>query len=99
MSVIRVIYELDVIPGKEQQCQYAWRAIVHAHVKDGALGSVLYRDPEIPNRMVAISRWKSLQHWEGGRDDSSDPEAYALFRGALVEVISRRVLVEIEAQE
>ena len=95
MSVIRVIYELDVVPGKQAQCRAAWADIVKAHAHDGALGSVLLEDPEIDGRYVAISRWESMQAWETGRRDESAPEAYARFRDALVEVISKRVLREV----
>ena len=95
-TIIRIIYELDVKPGKTQQCHEAWRAIVAAHANDGALGSALFEDPEIANRLVAISRWKSLEHWERGRKDEHAPEAYARFRDALVEVVSKRILREID---
>ncbi len=95
MSVIRVIYELDVIPGKESQCREAWAEIVAAHAGEGALGSVLCEDPEIKGRYVAISRWQSMEAWEEGRRDDAAPEAYERFRDALVEVISKRVLTEI----
>ena len=98
-AIIRVIYELDVRPGMQQQCHEAWRAIVAAHAQDGALGSILLQDPEQPGRLVAISRWASLTSWEQGRRDERAPEAYARFREALVEVISRRVLHEIEVVE
>ena len=97
MGRIRVVYELDVKPGRAQACHDAWRQIVEAHRHDGALGSALCRDPEVPNRLVAISRWESLEAWEQGRRDEAAPEAYARFRDALVEVISKRVLEEIEA--
>jgi heme-degrading monooxygenase HmoA len=95
MSVSRVVYELDVMPGKEAQCREAWADIVMAHSGEGALGSVLLDDPEEPGRYVAISRWESMQAWETGRRDDAAPEAYARFRDALVEVISKRVLHEI----
>lgn len=98
-SVIRVIYELDVIPGKEAQCRQAWRDIVEAHAGDGALGSMLLRDEEIAGRFVAISRWASLEAWEQGRRDDVHPEAYERFRDALVEVVSKRVLTEVARME
>ena len=97
--IIRIIYELDVKPGMASQCHEAWRDIVAAHANDGALGSALFEDPEVANRLVAITRWKSLAHWEQGRKDDHAPEAYARFRDALVEVISRRVLREVDVME
>ena len=96
--MIRVIYELEVAPGKRAQLERAWRRIVRAHRRDGALGSVLLRDEEVPGRLVAISRWQSREHWERGRTDEADPDAYAEFRDAC-EVLSRRALLEIDALE
>ena len=94
--MIRVVYEFEVVQGKEEQLHEAWRAIVLAHSKEGALESTLAHDPEASgNRFVAISRWRSRAHWEEGRRDDAAPEAYASFRDA-VEVLSRRVLIENE---
>ena len=95
--MIRVIYEFEVVPGKEAQLEQAWREIVEAHAGEGALESILARDPEPAeegaNRFVAISRWRSRQHWEEGRRDDAAPDAYERFHDA-VEVLSPRVLQE-----
>lgn len=94
--MIRVIYEFEVVPGKEDQLEQAWREIVEAHAGEGALESILAFDPEAENgqnRFVAISRWRSRQHWEEGRRDDAAPDAYERFHDA-VEVLSRRVLQE-----
>lgn len=96
-DMIRVIYELDVVPRKEETLHRAWAAVAAAHGDgDGALGSVLCRDHAIEGRWVAISRWASRAAWESGRTDDAAPEAYADFR-ASCEVVSRRVLNEVGA--
>lgn len=92
--MIRVIYELDVVEGKEEQLAEAWREIVGAHGEHGALESALLRDEEA-GLFVAISRWRSRAIWQTNRRDDAHPEAYARFRDAC-EVLSRRVLDEVD---
>jgi quinol monooxygenase YgiN len=93
--MIRVVYELDVAPGRAEDLKASWRAIVDAHAGGGALGSALFRDPEVGGRWVAMSTWVSREAWEANRRDDAAPEAYALFR-EVVEVASKRVLEEVE---
>ena len=94
---IRVVYEFDVVEGAEDEFVASWRAIVDAHATEGALGSVLHRDPECEGRWVAMSRWVDRQTWELNRRDDAAPEAYAVFR-RVVEVVSKRVLEEVEGR-
>ena len=94
-GIIRVIYELDALPGRSQDLERAWRRLVATHRGDGALSSVFLRDPSLPNRFVAISRWESQRAWEEGVRDEADPQGYLLFRQSC-EVVSRRMLHEID---
>ena len=93
--MIRVMYEFQVTPGAGDALRASWRAIVDAHSGDGALGSVLFRDPELEDRWVAMSTWTSREAWALNRRDDAAPEAYAVFR-EIVEVVSKRVLEEVE---
>ena len=98
-QIIRVIYTLEVVEGREGQLHEAWRAIVDAHAArgHGALGSMLLEDPEAPRRWIAISRWASRARWEAFQTEEAAPDAYAAFDEAC-EVIDRLVLRELEVR-
>ena len=95
--MIRVIYTIRLDPHDLDAFLPAWRQIVRAHADHGALGSVLLRGDQ-PDRLLAISRWRSRDHWQPHRTDDAHPEAYATFR-RVAEVLDRQVFDEIEALE
>ncbi len=92
---VRVLYHLDIDPDRLADLRAAWQEIVLAHREagHGALESVLLHDPETPRRLIIMSRWHSLEHWETQQTDDVNPEAFARLR-EVGELQRREVFVE-----
>ena len=76
--MLRVIYRWKVDPDRFEEFREAWEAMTEAirAQRLGARGSMLLRDPDRPDEVMAIATWESRAHWEeAGKQPSCHPEA------------------------
>ncbi|MBA2662381.1 MAG: antibiotic biosynthesis monooxygenase [Bradymonadaceae bacterium] len=80
--MIRVLYQLKSDPHAIDELRAAWAEIVEAHARagHGALESLLLQDHEDPSRVLIISRWQSIEHWNTQQNDDVHPAAFARLR-------------------
>ncbi|MEO1079118.1 MAG: antibiotic biosynthesis monooxygenase [Pseudomonadota bacterium] len=80
-QMIRIIYRWQVARDDFAAFQESWEATTNAIHRDvpGALGSFMLREPELPENVLTVARWASIEHWKAFWDDA-DPEAMKRMR-------------------
>ncbi len=64
--MFRVVYEWHVSVEKMDEFQNVWRSATESihHSVEGALGSVMSRSYDTPEKVLTIAKWNTREDWE-----------------------------------
>ncbi|EHK1074893.1 antibiotic biosynthesis monooxygenase family protein [Vibrio parahaemolyticus] len=64
--MFRVVYEWHVPVEKMDEFQNVWRSATESihHSVEGALGSVMLRSYDTPEKVLTIAKWYTREDWE-----------------------------------
>ena len=74
-SQFAVVYQFEVIRGKEQEFQESWEKMTELiYMHEGSLGSRLHKEKE--QTYIAYAQWPSREKWENyGKNMPKEAEA------------------------